>query len=871
MRPVSLLLSCADTSQKTTKTLVRPQNVPTHNVSTHNVPPQNVPTRRGSLLAALALSFCTALCSALCSALCLALCSLPAVAQQADTLASVPALAPGTAPATSVSLEKSSIEGIVINAGTQEPIAGVKVEVVGKKLGAITNAAGKFSIKIAPGVYAVKLSAFSFEPFIQSDVFVGSGKPYFLNVELRPQAIKLRAAEVEASYFRKNAETITSTQLLSAEDIRRAPGVQEDVVRAVALLPGVAVAAAGRNDLAVRGGAPFENLFLVDNIEVPNINHFGSQGSTGGPLSIINIDFVKDVSFSTGGFGARYGDRVSSATNLTLREGNDQRFSGKANLSATGFGIYGEGPIADNGSFLVGVRRSYLDLIFKAVGFGFIPEYWDFTAKVNYRIDSKNSLSFLGIGALGTVSFNNNTEALRTANSRITAPVQNQYFSGLTWKTLFGNGFMNVTLGRTFTRYTTDQNLFSRVPADPANPNNRDSTDRKTEILRVFTTEGETSLRADVVLQALPTLEVSFGNIAKYGSMLDYDLFVAAFARRDQNGVPRELRVDTTFSAFRNATYAQAQWSVSEQFRVTAGIRADYYSFIPNENFVVAPRLALSYSFSPTQTLNLSGGRYYQAPQYIWLLGEQSNRNALKPIRVDQAILGYEWVVTSDLKFQIEGYYKDYANYPGRVFRPQAVLAPSGFDDVTADIPFGLEPLESSARGTAYGVELFLQKKLSEIPLYGLISASYNVTRFQGLDGTWRVGSFDSPLIFNVAAGYRFSDEWELSMKVRSSTGLPTTPFITTAERAREMRQPIGAIDFGRYNDGERLRRFYALDVRLDKRWYLAGLQLVTYVDVQNITGRRNESGVRWDPATQQATRVLSIGVLPSIGVTIEF
>ncbi len=799
---------------------------------------------------------------------------------RAQNSSSVPATSTSSAEQTATAQAKGTLEGTIVNATTQEPVAGAKVELVGKKLGAVTNQQGKFSLKNIPaGVYAVKISSFGYEPFIQSDIFVGTGKAYSVSVELRPSAIQLEAAEVEASYFRKSAETITSTQLLNSEDIRRAPGVQEDVVRAVALLPGVGVAAAGRNDLAVRGGAPFENLFLIDNIEVPNINHFGSQGSTGGPLSIINIDFVRDVSFSTGGFGAKYGDRVSSVTNLTLREGSQERFSGKANLSATGFGVYGEGPIGTMGSYLLGVRRSYLDLIFRAAGFGFIPEYWDFTSKVNLRLDSKNSLSFIAIGALGTVIFNNDTEELRRANSRLTAPAQNQYFSGLTWKTLLGNGFMNVTLGRTFTRFTTEQNLFSRVPrpsmsgmnGSSTNGSSRDSMDVQTPLLRCFTTEGETSLRADVVLQMTNTLELSFGNIAKYGSQIDYDVFLIGFARLDQNGVPRELNIDTTFTAFRNATYAQAAWAVSDQFRVTAGLRADYYDFIPNNRFVVSPRLALSYSLTPTQTLSLSGGRYFQAPQYIWLVGDRSNAQQMKPIQVDQAVVGYEYIVAPDLKVQVEAYYKGYANYPARTFRPQAVLAPSGFDDVTNDIPFGLEPLQSSGNGLAYGAELFVQKKLSEIPLYGLISVSYNRTQFQGLDGVWRVGSFDSPLIFNVSAGYRFNDEWELSGKVRAATGLPTTPFITTTDRARETRLPVGALDFAFYNEGERLRRFYALDVRLDKRWYLPNLQVVTYIDVQNVTGRRNETNRRYDPNRQDVITVTSIGVLPSIGVTIEF
>jgi hypothetical protein len=157
--------------------------------------------------------------------------------------------------------------------------------------------------------------------------------------------------------------------------------VQEDVVRAVALTR-VAITTGGRNDLAVRGGAPYENLFLVDGLEVPNINHFGSQGSTGGPLTVLNIDFIREASFSTGGFGVQYGDRTASLSSFSLREGNNERLAGEVNLSATGFGIIGEGPLGKNGTFLASVRRSYLDWCFARRTF---IQYWT-ADKVTQRI-----------------------------------------------------------------------------------------------------------------------------------------------------------------------------------------------------------------------------------------------------------------------------------------------------------------------------------------------------------------------------------------------------------------------------------------------------------------------------------------------------
>jgi hypothetical protein len=188
------------------------------------------------------------------------------------------------------------------------------------------------------------------------------------------------------------------------------------------------------------------------------------------------------------------------------------------------------------------------------------------------------------------------------------------------------------------------------------------------------------------------------------------------------------------------------------------------------------------------------------------------------------------------------------------------VLQPSGFDDVTNDIPYGLEPLRSVATGTVNGAEILLQKRLSEIPVYGLISASYNRTRFTGLDGTESIGAFDSPMVFNGLLGWRPNARWEFSGRVRSAAGLPTTPFTSS-----------GQLDFTRYNTGERLPTFFALDVRVDRRFVFSRSQLVTYLDVQNATSRKNISQIAWDARLRAPKANESIGLLPSIGVNWEF
>jgi len=740
------------------------------------------------------------------------------------------------------------VTGRVVNATTQQPIQGAVVQLEGTTLGTMSDATGSFDLPIVPpGIYSLSARAVGFAPYAMSDVVVGSGKPLTVRVELAPQAIRLEALEVGPSYFRPPIQAAVSTQELGAEDVRRAPGVQEDVVRAVALLPGVAVTAAGRNDLIVRGGAPYENLFVVDGIEVPNINHFGSQGSTGGPLSLINIDLVQDVAFSSGGLAAKWGGRTASFTNITLREGADVP-SGELNLSATGFGAIVEGPLGNNGSFLLSARRSYLDLLFKAAGFSFVPAYWDFQLKTSNRIDDANRISFLGIGALNSVTFFNETADDRYDNSRILSPEQNQYFAGLTWEHLLERGLLTVTLGRTYTRFRSLQ---------------QDSLVPPTDVLRGYSTEGENSLRADLVLDPAPRLELDVGSVTKFASTLDYDVFLDGSLRLDQNGVPRPLTADTSFTAFRTAAYAEARYWVTSAARVSVGLRGNYYGFL-SDAFRLAPRVGLRLEPAATTAVTLSYARTYQAPSYIWLVGDPANADSLGPFHADQVVVGIEHSLREDLKLQAETYYKVYGDYPARIFRPEAVLAPAGYEDATTDIPFGLEPLDNAGTGRAYGVELFLQKRLSSVPVYGLASIAVSRSEFKAIDGITRAGAYDGRVIANVLAGWRINTGWEVSGKFRLATGLPTTPFIESGPEA-------GRLDFTRYNAGPRLPTFHALDVRVDRRWSFRGWQLDVYVDVQNVYGHKNVSQYTWNPRTGEVEPNDSLGILPSIGVNVEF
>jgi outer membrane receptor protein involved in Fe transport len=754
----------------------------------------------------------------------------------------VPSARQAQEPATGV------IAGRVIRAVTEAPVPGAIVRVSGTGLATQSDSLGRFTLRgVATGIVSLEIRALGFAPITRSDIAVSPAKPAEVLITLRAVEVQLQTVTTRPEAFAPQlpAATPVSTQSYTAEEVRRQPGAQEDVLRAVSVAPGVGVTNGARNDIIVRGGAPFENLFVVDNIEVPNINHFGSQGSTGGPISLINIRFIESAALSAGGFGARYGDRSSSATILTLREGNRERLAGELNVAATQVGVVVEGPIGDQASFFVNVRQSYLDLLFKAIGLAFIPAYTDATAKAVWRPSSRDAISALAIVARGTVTFNNDSADDRVTNAQVLAPSQDQYFSGLTWKRLLSRGVVSTTLGRTWTRFVTAQ---------------RDSLLQP--VFESRSTEGETTLRSDVRWEPRSALSLEAGTIFKYASTLTYDATLAGFTRRDAQGTAQPLTVDTSFTAARNGSYVQAAWQTTPRLRLSAGLRGDWYGFLDNA-VRVAPRLSAAFRVDDATTLSVSGGQYWQAPSYIWLVGDPGNAASLRPFRADQAVVGVTRLLGDDLKVQFEVYGKRYAAYPTRVFRPQAVLSPSGFDDATTDIPFGLEPLTSRGTGSAYGAELFVQKKLGLIPVYGQFSASWNHTRFTALDGIARRGAFDTPVLANLVLGWRPNARWELATRVRGASGLPLTPFVTTGSLA-------GQLDFTQYN-AQRLDAFFAADVRVDRRFVFGRQQLIAFLDLQNVTGRQNATTPQWNPRLRAVETAEGIGLLPTIGLNWEF
>jgi hypothetical protein len=735
-----------------------------------------------------------------------------------------------------------SVYGKVIDKFTNEALIGANVIIIGSDLGAATNAQGEFSINnIPPNVYQIRASVIGYNSITKTDISVMPGRPAQVDFELTVTTILLEGVVVQSDYFYRNPIEVGSIKGFSNEEIRRSAGGFEDVIRAVSVLPGVAQADPGRNDLIVRGGGPSENLYLIDGIPVQNINHFGTQGATGGPLSYVNLDFVSGTTFSTGGFSVLNGDKLSSVLTIDFREGRKDKIGGKGTISATQFGLDIEGPVTSNSTFIVSARRSYLDFIFKAADFSFVPEYYDGFAKYDWKLDNRNSISFLLIAAFDNVKYFNDTEDQRYDNSRILGSDQTQYATGISFRHLFNNGFLNLTLNRNYVDYNTQQN---DSLLNPIFINN--------------SLEKENTLKADLTYKLSKITEVNAGVSAK---IIDFEtnIFVPEFVSTFGDSIPT-----TTINAQENysklAAYTNLNFLLFEKLNLNFGIRADYFSPTKTKTFL-SPRFSASYRLTEITSLTFSTGVYHQAPSYIWLVGNEINFE-LKNIRVNQYVLGLDQYLSADALFRVEGFLKDYFDYPTSLKRTYLIMANTGAGFAGSDenfASFGLDPLNSDGTGLARGFEVSLQKKLSETPYYGILSLTYSEANFTALDKFERISSYDQTWIFNISGGYKINEEWEVATKFRYSTGKPYTPYNSngtqSVEQINSIRFPVN----------------HSLDVRVDKRWFFSGWTLITYIDIQNIYNRKNITGIRWDPRTQAPEFNETIGILPSVGISAMF
>lgn len=737
---------------------------------------------------------------------------------------------------------KGSITGQVIDRDTKQEIVGAVVEILNERVVTVTDIHGDFFIEgLNPKTYNLKISAPYYVTTYKTDVLVTGKQSTKIIVELKIASYETEEIIVSSErYFDKPNELVTSTNSLSAEEIRRAPGAVEDLNRMIQTLPGVTTATDSRNDLIVRGGSPVENFILVEGIEVPNINHFGTQGASGGPIGMINVDFLNDVTFSAGGFPAKYGDKLSSVMDVQYRNGDRNNFNGKVDIGIAGAGIILEGPLQKGkSSYLFSVRKSYLDLILSSTGLTAVPNYSNFNLKATYELSENHILTLIGLGGIDKINFKGFDEE---ADPFITSIDFSGWSAagGVVHKWLIGN--------KTFLQTSLSTNMYQREVSEDSigKPTfNNESLDK------------EFVLRTDLSQIFSPTDLLEAGFTAKF--IQNNNTIFRAQALDIYGSILPELNYDAVAEAYKFAPYVQYSKNLFGRLDLIVGLRYDYFSYLSDKS-TISPRASAGFYLLDNLKLNAAYGIYYQAPPLLWLVAYDQNKE-LKQMKTNQFVTGIEYYPVPDVKITVEYFEKQYSDYANSVLNPQVTYANAGAEYYT----LGLEPLVPVSDGQARGIEFFVQKKLTN-GLYGMFNYSFSKINFTSLDGIERPSSFDYRNVLTAILGYKMTNNFEISAKYRFMGGRPYTPLDEVA--SAQFNQTI--YDFTRYN-AVRYDNYQRLDIRVDYRFEMFGWALTSYLDFQNVLNVKNIEQIIWNQKKQKVDYIYQWKFLPAGGIKIEF
>ncbi len=785
-----------------------------------------------------------------------------------------------------LSFSQGIIRGKITNPVNGQPVAFANVLVLDSDFGAISDEDGLYEIENIPtGLYNVRASFVGFKTETKFEIRVTLAKSVQLDFELQEDASELSEVVV-SSDFSRSEETPLSVRKLNSNEIERYPGGNRDISRVIQALPGVASTPSFRNDILIRGGAPNENKFFVDEIEVPVINHFSTQGSSGGPVGILNVNLIKSVDLIAGGFPANRMDALSSVFEIQLKDGNRENMQTQMTLGASELTLSNEGPIGENTTYLLSARRSYLQGLFKVLELPFLPTFNDFQLKTTTKLNDKTELTFLGVGAIDQFVLNEEIPVGETGEeleNRLylldVLPVQSQwnYTTGLKLKRYRENGFWTFVLSRNMLNNEAEKYY-----------NNEESPESNL-LYRYISQESENKFRAENSV-------FGSGYSIKYGLNYEYSrYYIKNFDRSTLANSGEVIDVESTsnfneYGAFISGTL----YSKDERLLLSGGIRMDGSDFAKtasNPFNQMSPRISASYQLKPNLFATANAGIYYQKPPYT-VLGYQDNSGQLvnqdsdvRYIQNSQLIAGLEFLAPEkNRRFTMEAFYKKYRNYPSSI-RNGIALANLGADFGV----IGNEPVVSDAKGRAFGLEFLAQQRLFN-DFYGIASLTLVRSEFTNPNTEGFIpSSWDNKIIVSLTAGKRFTNNWEVGMRWRYLGGTPYTPYdydessLITNWDLRG--QPI--FDYSQIN-AFRLNAFHQLDLRVDKKYFFPKWSLNWYVDIQNaynfqaeqaplLIPLRDDSGnILIDPTdpTRYQLKYLenTAGtLLPTVGIIVEF
>ncbi len=796
--------------------------------------------------------------------------------------------------------QKGDIIGQVIDKETQSPLIGVNVVVISTDWGAATDLDGRYYIRNIPvGTYNLTFQMIGYETLEKLNIPVSPDRITQMDVSLKMTSIIGKEVVVTATAFVKARDAVISDRNIDYTEMMRDAGSAMDVQRMMQALPAVVSGADQDNEIIVRGGEPAENLFLLDNIEIPNPNHFGHQGAGGGPISMINPLFVKEVDFYAGAFPARYGGKASSVMDIQLKEGNREKFHLDLDMGMSGIGLFAEGPLAnDDVSYMLGFHKSYLDLVIKNFGMTAVPQYYSLQGKVVWYLSPKTKLIWNGLYGNDAINIGEGNESVSRGAEYMDVKGY-EYATGLTLKTLHSkNRYSLITISNvgnywdynvkegmadgsknTFytkndleTEWTLKGDYFHRI-------NNRHdfmvgANIKYIQFNHIDWVEGDTAWTYYYHPYDAPDDMRFYFNADDY-----YNANPDTFAIFDTAWVYNEWNLDKNIRTTKYAVYGQYKWKPIPRITLTAGLR---YSIFEYSNFsMLAPRFGFSYKLTPVTSINVGYGKHFQEPAYFHFTANLEKNKKLKSRSTDQYVLGIEHLFTKDMKGSIEIYQKDYQN----LSLPRSWIEHDSLD-------YYKNEMMSIGEGYSRGIEFFLQKKLSEDFNFTLSYSHYVAKRKDARkeDEPYFTADYDFRDVFTFISGYRWNmheytwyqnvrdkklwkvmswlispgDEFEISVRWRYTKGRPYT--MQTYDPYLRRWYTSWSTDI----NTERLPEYHRFDLMILRRWMYKSTAVVAYIDIMNIYGRKNIWGYNY-AADGTMENVYQFSLFPVGGFTLEF
>ncbi len=767
-----------------------------------------------------------------------------------------------------------SIKGLIIDKQSEMPLIGATVYIDGSDpiIGTTTDVDGYFSIpNLALGRYSLNVSYLGYEGISIPNVELIAGKESYIEIGIEESIEKMKEVVVTAESQKDKAQNELATisaRTFSVEEVNRFSGGRSDIGRLAANFAGVSTADDARNDIVIRGNSPTGVLWRLEGIPIPSPNHFSTLGTTGGPVSALNPNMIKNSDFLTSAFPAEYGNAMAGVFDLGFRKGNKDKHEFMAQVGAvSGFEMMAEGPLSKNNqsSYLVTGRYSFIGLVGDVfpIGTNATPNYQDIAFHFDLGNSKLGRFSFFGVGGRSDIDFLHD----EVAEGDLFAATDEDSYA----RSKFGvMGIKHNLLldDKTYLRTIVSTNYSSSSFESDRYDSILENPESKKRIIESDNTKFGTAISSFINRKFNSRLT------AKAGVLLELDQYdLSSRTREFSDEWYQAFQFDDNANLFQ--TFIQGQYKFNERLSLNAGLHTQVLNI--NDNWIAEPRLALNYNLDERNTVSLGYGVHSQTAPLPILLArkevsegvfEETNIN-LKPSRSQHFVLAYDTKLGNDWRLKAETYYQMIDNVAVDPFESSFSLLNLG-DDFA--FPDGKYDLVNEGTGTNMGVELTLEKFFSK-GYYGLMTASIYDSKYKGSDGIERSTAFNNQYVFNILAGKEFKwgkdkrHAFTLDTKLTNAGGRYYTPVDLDASQLAGQEILI--------NDAysEQYSPYFRWDVKFGVKLNSAKKKLShqLFFDIQNVTNNENLFAQRYSRINNEVNDVFQIGFFPDFMYRIQF